>query len=138
MLLSPSPSSFEYSLSVTDFDVGHGILANLASQSEWASCAFILVMMPILCFPAYKGGNLTAELMNWTVTVYFTPMIMVIIWWFVSAHKWFEGPVITVGHHMIGRDPEEFVERLEGNSDDGKKKAEQAGARTPGPSVVTQ
>ncbi|KAA8567679.1 hypothetical protein EYC84_008152 [Monilinia fructicola] len=102
------------------------------------SCAFILVMMPILCFPAYKGGNLTAELMNWTVAVYFTPMIMVIIWWFVSAHKWFKGPVINIEHYMIGRDPEEFVERIEDNSDDGKKKAEQAGSRTPGPSMVTQ
>jgi amino acid transporter len=37
------------------------------------ACSFILVMMPILCFPAYRGDNLTASLMNWTVVVYGVP-----------------------------------------------------------------
>ena len=36
-------------------------------------CIFILVMMPILCFPSVRDDNLTAELMNWTVVVYFGP-----------------------------------------------------------------
>jgi amino acid transporter len=36
-------------------------------------CAFILVMMPILCFPSVKGNDLTAQLMNWTVVVYGGP-----------------------------------------------------------------
>ncbi|KAM3084589.1 GABA/polyamine transporter [Clarireedia jacksonii] len=60
------------------------------------ACSFILVMMPILCFPAYRGDNLTASLMNWTVVVYGVPMLIVITWWFMSAHKWFKGPVINV------------------------------------------
>jgi len=68
------------------------------------ACAFILVMMPILCFPAYRGKDLTAQLMNWTVVVYGGPMTMVVIWWFVSAHKWFKGPVINIEHHMLGRE----------------------------------
>jgi len=68
------------------------------------ACAFILVMMPILCFPSVKGNDLTAELMNWTIVVYGGPMLLVIIWWFVSAHKWFKGPVINVEHHMLGRE----------------------------------
>jgi amino acid transporter len=38
-----------------------------------AGCVFILVMMPILCFPSVKGENLTAPDMNWTVVVYFGP-----------------------------------------------------------------
>ncbi|QSZ37151.1 hypothetical protein DSL72_009245 [Monilinia vaccinii-corymbosi] len=108
-----------------------------------ASSAFILVMIPILCLPAYKGSDLTAGLMNWTVAVYFAPMSMIIIWWFVSAHKWFNGPVISVEHHMIGRDPERIVEVVEDNSDDGEnspraldKKAAQAGSQAPGPSVA--
>jgi amino acid transporter len=37
------------------------------------ACAFILVMMPILCFPSVRGNNLTAELMNWTIVVYGVP-----------------------------------------------------------------
>lgn len=36
-------------------------------------CAFILVMMPILCFPSVKGADLTAPLMNWTIVVYGAP-----------------------------------------------------------------
>ncbi|KAJ8069303.1 hypothetical protein OCU04_002962 [Sclerotinia nivalis] len=87
-----------------------------------AASSFILVMMPILCFPAYKGNDLTASLMNWTVAVYFGPMSMVMIWWFVSAHKWFKGPVINVEHHMMGTDPEEIVKGVEDSSDDGKNR----------------
>lgn len=41
---------------------------------------------------------------------------MVIIWWFVSAHKWFKGPKINVEHHMLGRE-EGFVDGVEGSSD---------------------
>jgi amino acid transporter len=37
------------------------------------ACSFILVMMPILCFPSVRGNNLTAELMNWTAVVYGGP-----------------------------------------------------------------
>jgi hypothetical protein len=37
------------------------------------ACSFILVMMPILCFPSVRGDDLTAELMNWTVVVYGGP-----------------------------------------------------------------
>jgi amino acid transporter len=37
------------------------------------ACSFILVMMPILCFPASRGSDLTADLMNWTIVVYGGP-----------------------------------------------------------------
>ena len=37
------------------------------------ACSFILVMMPILCFPSVRGNDLTAELMNWTIVVYGGP-----------------------------------------------------------------
>ncbi|PQE05634.1 amino acid permease protein [Rutstroemia sp. NJR-2017a BBW] len=102
------------------------------------ACSFILVMMPILCLPAYRGDNLTASLMNWTVVVYGVPMLIVIIWWFVSAHKWFKGPVINVEHHMIGRE-DEIVEGVEASSlDEGRntptkmeKKVDSKGGRAP-------
>ncbi|KAH8734362.1 amino acid/polyamine transporter I [Ilyonectria robusta] len=69
------------------------------------SCMFALVMMPIFCFPAYEGANLTADGMNWTVVVFGVPMILIVIWFFVDAHKWFKGPKINIKHHMIGQDP---------------------------------
>jgi hypothetical protein len=37
------------------------------------ACSFILVMMPILCFPSVKGSDLTPQLMNWTIVVYGGP-----------------------------------------------------------------
>jgi len=67
------------------------------------ACTFILVMMPILCFPAERGSDNTPQLMNWTVVVYGGPMTLVILWWFISARHWFKGPVINVEHHMLGR-----------------------------------
>lgn len=41
--------------------------------------------------------------MNWTCLVYGAPMLMVTIWWFVSAHKWFKGPKVNIEHMMLGR-----------------------------------
>jgi amino acid transporter len=80
------------------------------------ACSFIIVMMPILCFPSVRGSDLTVQLMNWTVVVYGGPMTLVTIWWFVSARKWFRGPVINVEHHMLGRE-DAVVNGIEGSSD---------------------
>jgi len=30
-------------------------------------------------------------------------MTLVMIWWFVSARKWFKGPRVNVNHKMLGR-----------------------------------
>jgi len=61
-------------------------------------------------------------------------MTLVTIWWFVSAHKWFKGPVINVEHHMLGRE-EGVVDGVEGSSDSDAavpdKKAELAGETLP-------
>lgn len=97
------------------------------------ACSFILVMMPILCFPSVKGSDLTAQLMNWTVVVYGGPMTFVIIWWFVSARKWFKGPVINVEHHMLGRE-DAVVEGVENSSESEAafdKKAREEGESVP-------
>lgn len=45
-------------------------LGRLSLPSGIAACAFILVMLPILCFPSVKGDNLTLVDMNWTCLVY--------------------------------------------------------------------
>ncbi|ORY67352.1 amino acid permease [Pseudomassariella vexata] len=68
------------------------------------SCCFVLVMLPILCFPTVTGDDLTPELMNWTSLVYFGPMLFIVIWFFVDAHKWFKGPKINIEHHMLHQD----------------------------------
>lgn len=42
--------------------------------------------------------------MNWTCVVFGGPMLLVTIWWFVSAHKWFTGPKVNIEHMMLGRE----------------------------------
>lgn len=60
------------------------------------STSFVLVMMPLLCFPTVRGEDLTLELMNWTSLVYGAPMLFVITWFFVDAKNWFTGPKINI------------------------------------------
>ncbi|KAI9798983.1 MAG: hypothetical protein M1833_004336 [Piccolia ochrophora] len=74
--------------------------------------SFVVLMVPILCLPSSTGAELTADLMNWTCLVYGAPMLSVLIWWAVSARKWFTGPKVNVEHKMMGR-PGNVVEGLE-------------------------
>ncbi|KAJ5725515.1 amino-acid permease [Penicillium malachiteum] len=69
---------------------------------------FVALMVPILCLPSVTKGDLTPDLMNWTCLVYGGPMLVVLIWWFVDAHKWFTGPKVNVEHaiHHIHDEPE--------------------------------
>ncbi|KAF2204166.1 amino acid transporter [Delitschia confertaspora ATCC 74209] len=64
---------------------------------------FVALMVPILCLPSVTGKDLTSDLMNWTCLVYGAPMLGAIIWWFVSARKWFKGPKVNIEHMMLGR-----------------------------------
>ena len=86
-------------------------------------CAYVALMVPILCLPSVKGSDLTyvtvlsrghrfrwltccssLQLMNWTCLVYGAPMLAITTWWFVDAHKWFKGPKVNIEHRMLGRD----------------------------------
>ncbi|KAK4922276.1 GABA/polyamine transporter [Elasticomyces elasticus] len=67
-----------------------------------AATAFTALMIPVLCLPSLTGSDLTPDLMNWTCVVYGGPMLGALIWWFVSARKWFKGPKVNVEHTMIG------------------------------------
>ena len=54
--------------------------------------AFVTVMIPILCFPTVAGDNLTPDTMNWTVVVYFGPLLLSLVYYYTMAHKWYVGP----------------------------------------------
>ena len=88
------------------FRPGPWNLGKLSIPVGMIASAFVILMVPILCFPAVVGSNLTAETMNWTCVVYGGPMCMIMIWWAVSARKWFKGPKVNVQHLMLGRDVE--------------------------------
>ncbi|THX88538.1 amino acid transporter [Aureobasidium pullulans] len=66
--------------------------------------AFVVLMVPILCLPSVVGADLTEATMNWTCLVYGGPMAMILVWWVVSARKWFKGPKVNVQHMMLGRE----------------------------------
>ena len=96
------------------------------------ACAFVMLMVPVLCFPALIGSDLKYVIhvshsavrheltfhspsgMNWTPLVYGAPMLCILIWWVVDARKWFKGPKVNIEHRMLGR--EENV--IEGEGED--------------------
>ena len=53
-----------------------------------AATCFTCLMIPILCLPALTGSDLDAAGMNWTCLVWGGPMLLVLVWWVVDAHKW--------------------------------------------------
>ncbi|CAI6099488.1 unnamed protein product [Clonostachys chloroleuca] len=79
-------------------------LGNFSIPCGILSSVFVFVMIPILCFPVVKGDNLTPDMMNWTSLVYGVPMLFLILWFFIDAHKWFKGPVVNIEHHMINQE----------------------------------
>lgn len=56
------------------------------------SCAFVILMIPILCFPDSRGLDLDLNGMNWTSVVFFGPWLISAIYFLLFAHKWYKGP----------------------------------------------
>jgi amino acid transporter len=85
-----------------------------------ATC-FTSLMVPILCLPATRGENLDPTVMNWTCLVWGIPMLGAMVWWVVSAHKWFKGPKVNIEHAMLGREESVIVGKTggDGASDSG-------------------
>jgi hypothetical protein len=57
---------------------------------------WILLMIPILCFPSTNADNLNAATMNWTCVVYGGVMSAALLWYAISARHWFIGPKATI------------------------------------------
>lgn len=74
------------------FKPGPWSLGRLSTPMGIVSVAFVGMMIPFLCFPTVLGKDLTPTSMNWTVVVFFGPMLFFIVWWVVDAHKWYIGP----------------------------------------------
>ena len=45
---------------------------------------------------------------------------MILVWWFVSARKWFKGPKVNVEHLMLDRDDQAVEIQGEANIIEGK------------------
>ena len=68
-------------------------------------------MIPILNFPQYRGADNTPDLMNWTVVVYWGSMLLVLIWYYVYAHKIYKGPKSNLDRDAVisGTDAKDVI-----------------------------
>ncbi|KAL5116958.1 GABA/polyamine transporter [Pleosporales sp. CAS-2024a] len=100
--------AFTIPIFIRVFFVGHRFrpgpwnLGRLSVPVGMIASAFVALMAPILCLPSVVGADLGPANMNWTCLVYGAPMLLVTIWWFVDAHKWFKGPKVNMEHMMLG------------------------------------
>lgn len=86
------PTFFKITYSYNSFKPGPWSLGKFSRPVGALSVVFVIIMVPFLCFPTVKGKDLTPDAMNWTVVVFFGPLLLFIIWFAVDAHKWYEGP----------------------------------------------
>lgn len=107
------PTILKITYARNTFQPGPWNLGRLSLPMGILSTGFVAMMVPFLCFPTVKGKNLTPAAMNWTVVVYFGPMLMFIIWWIVDAHKWYIGPRPNIDEYITS-DHEPEVEVLQG------------------------
>ncbi|KAG5421942.1 GPT1 [Candida metapsilosis] len=116
------PTLLKLTVARNTFKPGPWNLGKLSKPIGWLSVAFVTMMIPILCFPNVKGKHLHPEEMNWTVLVYFGPMLLVTIWYVVDAHKWYTGPRHILDEADIVYD----VDVIEDGSEVGDEKKELA------------
>ncbi|KAF3001251.1 hypothetical protein E8E13_003337 [Curvularia kusanoi] len=134
--------AFTIPIFIRVFFVGHRFrpgpwnLGRYSIPTGSVASAFVILMVPILCFPSVTGADLHADVMNWTCVVYGVPMLLVCIWWVVSARKWFKGPKVNVAHMMLG-DEQQILEGVnvqrEGSVGSGQGAPEKAGSKVDGP-----
>lgn len=86
------PTILKITYSRKTFVPGPWHLGKLSTPIGIISLCFVITMIPILCFPTSSGKNLDANGMNWTVVVYFGPMLMALAYYLLAAHKWYTGP----------------------------------------------
>ncbi|CDK28898.1 unnamed protein product [Kuraishia capsulata CBS 1993] len=91
------------------FKPGPWNLGRWSIVSGTIACSFVVLMIPILCFPEYRGADNTPEWMNWTVLVYFGPMLLAILWFAIDARKWFTGPKTNLGDLLVDGEEAENV-----------------------------
>ena len=95
------PTVFRITYSRNTFKPGPWNLGKFSTPVGIVSIAFVLVMIPILCLPNVTGSDLTLDEMNWTVVVYFGPMLIAFLAYVFDAHKWYQGPQCNIDPHAI-------------------------------------
>lgn len=103
------------------FKPGPWNLGKYTYISGTIACSFTMLMIPILCFPQYRGADNTPDTMNWTVLVYWGSMFLAVSWYFIYAHKIYHGPKTNLDPNSIIFDAsDEEVQVLDAIVDTGR------------------
>ena len=78
-----------------NFRPGPWNLGKFSRPCGFIALAWVLLIVPVLCFPAVKGADLSLPLMNWTCLVYGGSMFIALAWYAIDARKWFKGPKVN-------------------------------------------
>lgn len=89
------------------FKPGPWNLGKYTYFSGTLAVSFTILMIPILCFPQYRGADNTPDLMNWTVLVYWGAMFLACAWYFIYAHKIYKGPKSNLDGGSVIKDTDE-------------------------------
>ncbi|MCJ1478073.1 hypothetical protein MMC13_006748 [Lambiella insularis] len=84
------------------FRPGPWHLGRFSKPVAAVACAYVVVMVPVLCFPAVQGADLNTLNTNYTCLIYSGVMSLALLWYAIDARKWFKGPKINVEHLIHG------------------------------------
>lgn len=111
------PTLLKITYSRKTFQPGPWNLGRWSTPIGFVSCAFVALMIPILCFPYTKGSDLNPEGMNWTVVVFFGTLLVVSIWFVVDARKWYVGPRSNLDESDVAYSEDSEIDAFDGNLD---------------------
>ncbi|ODQ48903.1 hypothetical protein PICMEDRAFT_70496 [Pichia membranifaciens NRRL Y-2026] len=89
------------------FKPGPWNLGKFTYLSGSLAVSFTTLMIPVLCFPQYRGANNSPSSMNWTVLVYWGSLFLAIAWYYIYAHKIYSGPRSNLDKGSVIKDGEE-------------------------------
>jgi len=75
------------------FQVGPWSLGKWSKPIGWIAVVWVVIITILFFAPAFYPWNTAADF-NWAGPAFVLVMAAVLIWWLVSAHKWFKGPKI--------------------------------------------
>ena len=81
--------------------VGPFNLGRFSKPCGAIACTYVLLMVPILCFPAVKGKDLNLLNMNWSCLLWGGTMIFGVAFYFLYQRGRYNGPIVetTIDHH---------------------------------------
>lgn len=114
------PTLLRITVSRKSFKPGPWNLGRFSTPLGIYSCAFVLLIIPTVCFPQYRGSDNTPDLMNWTVLVYWASMFIVVLWFYVYAHKIYSGPKTNLDKNTVvsGEEASLVIEAVEEENHD--------------------